>query len=94
MTEVDEKLRFIADQIIGMGLAVPAVFFLEMNKPLRGIVQTGADAFKQVLAMALGQSNMDTLVELLKSEDAIERLIRLIESNGCASESSEPKDGL
>ena len=76
---IESKLEEIAAKVKQLGLAVPAVFFLEMNKPLVGLIGGACCAFDPILKAVVGDSNMETLHEVTSSVEQVEKLINLIE---------------
>lgn len=75
-------LSAIANKINQRGLSVPAIFLLEMLKPLVFLGLSGAQAATPFLKMVLGVSQTEQLIELLSSRQHIEDLIQSIEKSG------------
>jgi hypothetical protein len=78
--ELDEGINAIARQVCDRGLSVPAVFFLEMNKPLTGILHASAMVAGPSLKLLFGQQRAGIVESLLSSRANIERLIQRIEA--------------
>ena len=76
----DEAFEVIATRIVERGLAVPAVFFLEMHKPLAGLVHGTLTAFDPLVGAALGRDRKEALLKATESRESIEKLISLIEA--------------
>jgi hypothetical protein len=70
---IDRLARFV----VSRGLAVPAVFFLEMNKPLSGISGQLLVVFEPLLTVFLKDAS--EWRKLFDSPDKIENIIRRIE---------------
>jgi hypothetical protein len=76
----EELLAAVAQRIVGMSLAVPAVFFLESTKPL-SFVGSQALVFLQPFVEAfLSVRNYERLAALLEDRANIERLIQRLET--------------
>ena len=75
-----ELLAAVAKRIVGMGLAVPAVFFLESTKPL-SFVGSQALVFLQPFVEAfLSVRNYERFAALMEDRANIERLIQRLET--------------
>ena len=75
----EELLRKVADKAVRMGLAVPAVFFLESSKPLSFIGSQALVFFEPFVKAFLNLSSYDRFSALMEDRKNVERLIRLIE---------------
>ncbi|MFH1144613.1 MAG: hypothetical protein V1774_08735 [Candidatus Eisenbacteria bacterium] len=75
----EELLDAIAKRLVGMGLAVPAVFFLESTKPL-SFVGSQALIFLQPFVEAfLSVRHYQRFAELMEDRGNIEKLIQRLE---------------
>ncbi|NDC37407.1 MAG: hypothetical protein EBZ48_05080 [Proteobacteria bacterium] len=72
-------LASLADSLVRRGLAVPAVFFLELHKPMSTVLSFGVQAVDPVLRLILGQNTMQAVTHALESRERLEQLITLIE---------------
>lgn len=72
-------LDSIAQQIQKRGLAVPAIFFLELHKPLTGIASSMVTAANPLLRLLFQKENIESVQEILESSERIEDLIITIE---------------
>lgn len=75
----EELLRKVAGKAVRMGLAVPAVFFLESSKPLSFIGSQALVFFEPFVKAFLNLSSYDRFSALMEDRKNVERLIRLIE---------------
>ncbi len=75
----EELLRKIAAKVVSMGLAVPAVFFLESSKPLSFIGSQTLVFFEPFVKAFLNLKSYDRFAALMEDRKNVERLIRLIE---------------
>ncbi len=75
-----ELLACFADQIAKRRFEVPAVFFLEMYKPLTTLAYAAAQVSAPLFALLVGTQRCHALLDLLKSRANVELLITLIES--------------
>lgn len=69
----------IASRIDRHGLAIPAIMFLEMHKPLAGVGGALIHALAPGLDWILGEQNTEDLAILLSDRDHVEGLISRIE---------------
>jgi len=72
-------LRKVAEKVVGMGLAVPAVFFLESSKPLSFIGSQALVFFEPFVKAFLNLSSYDRFASMMEDRANVERLIRRIE---------------
>ena len=69
----------IAGRVVRMGLAVPAVFFLESVKPLSFIGSQALVFFEPFVKAFLDLKSYDRFAELMEDRKNFERLITMIE---------------
>ncbi|MBD3161418.1 MAG: hypothetical protein GF346_04330 [Candidatus Eisenbacteria bacterium] len=74
-----ELLGSIAGRVVRMGLAVPAVFFLESVKPLSFIGSQALVFFEPFVKAFLDLKSYDRFAELMEDRSNVERLITMIE---------------
>jgi hypothetical protein len=74
-----EPLVTLADSIMSRGMAVPAIFFLELHKQLSTLISFGVQATEPLLRLLFGGDTVQTVAKLLESRDDVERLITLLE---------------
>ncbi len=72
-------LRAVADRIVRMGLAVPAVFFLESTKPLSFVGSQALVFLEPFVKAFLNLRSYDRFTALLEDRANVERLIRKVE---------------
>lgn len=72
-------LGALAQTIIDRRMAGAAIFFLEMLKPVRGLMFAGSGAFAPLLGAIVGMSKMDVITKFLADSRNIELLIRELE---------------
>ena len=70
----------LAEQIVSLGLCVPAVFFLELHKPLCAILHTTTLACEPIAAPLFGAEKIKTLSQFLSSTENVDLLINAIEN--------------
>lgn len=75
----DELVERIARRIVGMGLEVPALIFLEMNKPLGFIAGQSAILASGILGPIFGFSRIEEFADLFGNRERIEMLMERIE---------------
>ncbi len=75
----DELIDTVARRVVGAGLEVPAVFFLEMNKPLAFISGQALLIGAPVLAPFFGLHRTNDFAGLMSDRQNVERLLRRIE---------------
>ncbi|MGQ9698550.1 MAG: hypothetical protein ACUVRO_11230 [Armatimonadota bacterium] len=69
----------VARKVVQRRLEVPAVFFLEMNKPLSFIMGQSLLVAMPFLAPILGIQRVQQLSQLLQERENVDRLIERIE---------------
>lgn len=72
-------LQGIASRIVRMGLAVPAVFFLESSKPLSFIGSQALVFLEPFVKAFLNLKSYDRFTALMEERSSVERLIQKIE---------------
>jgi hypothetical protein len=78
--DLDEALlRAVAGRIVRMGLAVPAIFFLESSKPLSFVGSQALVFFEPFVKAFLNLKSYDRFANLMEDRANVERLIRLVE---------------
>ena len=80
-----------AKRVVQLRLEVPAVFFLEMNKPLVTVYHTGAIFLSPFASAIFGARNAQLFTELFSDRSHIEQLIVAIESAAGSSCSNNEK---
>lgn len=78
--ERNELIETVAEQVRKRGMTVPAVFFLEMHKPLGYIAGQTLIFGSGFLAPLVGPQNLQKWAKLIENPDDVERLIRRIET--------------
>ena len=77
--DFEENISLLARGVCSRGLAGPAVFFLELHKPLTGVLREIALLASPMFVLLFGRQKMDLMNEILESPDKIELLIQKIE---------------
>ena len=72
-------LTAIAGRVVRMGLAVPAVFFLESTKPLSFVGSQALVFFEPFVKAFLNLASYDRFTSMMEDRKNVERLIRRIE---------------
>src|SRR5579884_3894632 len=75
----DALIEKMAQFVSRRGLHVPAIFFLEMHKPLTYLASQSLILGSGFLAPFFGPQNVQQVAKLLEKRDNVERLIRRIE---------------
>lgn len=70
----------LADALVARGLGVPAIFMLEMQKPLSGLVAAGGAAALPILGALIGRQRCERMLSLFGSAEQLEALIAAIEA--------------
>jgi hypothetical protein len=78
-SQLEANLQDLAERICRRGLSVPAVFFLELYKPMVALWRAMAVVGAPFLFFLGGKGLNDSLLRVLESRENIERLIVLIE---------------
>ena len=77
----DEALYLLAQKISSRGLAVPAIFLLELYRPLRSIIEHIGSVLHPFILLFLGREGAASINAALSSDRAVESLIRNIEES-------------
>jgi len=77
--ELEQILSLIARQVVSRRLNVPAKLFLEMNKPLTGLLYNLSLVSAPVMFALFGSRLSRTVESILESPENVEQLIRKIE---------------
>jgi hypothetical protein len=72
-------LAAVAGRVVRMGMAVPAVFFLESTKPLSFVGSQALVFLEPFVKAFLNLSSYDRFTALMEDRKNVERLIRKIE---------------
>ncbi|GAB4459969.1 MAG: hypothetical protein OHK0029_23260 [Armatimonadaceae bacterium] len=73
-------LDSVAEAIRQRGLQTPALFFIEMHRPLGFLAAQGLIVLTPMLAPLLGLDRVQKLGRLLSDPEAVEELVRLLET--------------
>ena len=76
----NNELQPLVDAISRRRLIEPAIFFLEMSKPLVGCLRELRSMSEPIAQALLGATLAPALKRALRSSDDTERLIQLLES--------------
>ena len=81
MTDVSARAKCLelAESVYKKGLSVPAIFFLEIYKPLCGISGAGMDVLAPLLKLIASGEKIDLIKEIIESRENIEIIIKEIE---------------
>jgi hypothetical protein len=77
-----ETIQQLAEAVMSRGLAVPAVFALELCKPLTGCLRELYGASEVLQEAIFGRQLLPALKELLVSSERVEEFIILLERQG------------
>ena len=75
----EPDLESLAAGICRRGLAIPAIFFLELYKPLSTVLHAATCVSLPVIGFIFGSNRSEQLLSFLESRDNIEALIKRIE---------------
>ena len=78
-------LEELADALQRRRLVAPAIFFLELTKPLVGCMRELYGVSEPLQRALFGKEIVPSLRELLASSDNVEKLITLLESSPSSS---------
>lgn len=74
-----ETIQQLADAVKGRGVTLPAIFLLELCKPLTGCLRELYGASEGLQELIFGKALLPVLKEVLTSSDRVEELITLLE---------------
>ena len=77
--QTEATIRALATQVHKRGMALPAIFFLEMYKPLSGVAHAAALVSSPMLIPFFGPERYEAALRVVGSRDALEQLIQEIE---------------
>jgi hypothetical protein len=75
-----EQLDGLVSYVLGKGLGMPALFFLEMYKPVSGVLAAIGDGFHPLLKIFFGKERTAVAVQLLHDRETMERFLTLLET--------------
>lgn len=75
----DQLIEGLAQRIVRCGLEVPAIFFLELNKPLAFITGQAGLVLAPTIAPFFGIDRVNGWAEIMSERENVERLIQRIE---------------
>jgi len=75
-----ELIEKISDEIFRRRMVSPAIFVLEMYKPLYGLMREGANFAAPILMPLLGAKLYRDAFNILQSSSEIEKLIQSLEA--------------
>ncbi len=78
--EDEALLASVAGRVVRMGLATPAVFFLESVKPLSFIGSQALIFFEPFIKAFFNISQYEQFARLMENREALERLLVIIET--------------
>jgi hypothetical protein len=78
--EDEALLSAVAGRVVRMGLATPAVFFLESVKPLSFIGSQALIFFEPFVRTFFHIAQYERFAQLMENRDSLERLLVLIET--------------
>ena len=79
-TEDLALLAWVADAIVGRGMATPATLFLESMGPMNFLGSQALHVLSPILESILSGTDLTQVARLLERRDAIPRLMSLIEA--------------
>jgi hypothetical protein len=91
--EAQALLDRIAAEVVRRGMVTPAVFFIELNRPLSFLAGQAAHVLFPFLAPLLGVSLARQLAELLEDPANVDRLLGKIERTAVSDQRSTISSG-
>jgi hypothetical protein len=88
VTEADlvAAIGRFAEWVVSKGLSAPALAFLEMHRPLRGIVGAGALVLEPTIMLLFGRRRAALLRSLVEDPTIVARVIDAIETHVVAAQ--------
>ena len=83
----DEMIATFAQRLVEKRLSAPAIFLLELHKPLVPLFHAGGVAMEPLLSVVMGKYRAEPLVRFFESRENIEMLITKVEALEHARES-------
>ena len=80
MSKADDSIEKIAKKIVSLGLETPALFFLELHKPLYGVFYNLGLVAAPIATPLFGAERVHSLQDLLSDQKNVEALIKKIET--------------
>ena len=77
--QTEATIRSLAAQVHKRGMALPAIFFLEMYTPLSSVAHAAALVSSPMLIPFFGAERYQAALQVVGSRDALEQLIQEIE---------------
>ena len=75
----DTEISCVVEAITRRRLVVPAIFLLEMGKPLVGCMRELCLSFEPLIRMVVGEPLLPAVKEVLSSSERVEALIQELE---------------
>jgi hypothetical protein len=75
----EDVLMEVAQRLVQKRMSVPAIFLLELHKPLVPLFHAGGVAVEPLLSVVMGKFRSETLVRFFESRENVEMLIAKIE---------------
>ncbi len=79
-SDLTSTIESLAEHVVSRGLGVPAIFLLELHKPLTSILHATSVVSSPLLRPLFGVKHYDALLGLLESRESIELVIQRIEN--------------
>ncbi len=80
LPESSWKLGGVPDRLHALNLTTPAIFLLELHKPLRTLLHQGTICASPMLSLVFGKEFATSLETFFESPDNIEQLIKELEA--------------
>lgn len=84
--ESPETIEQLAEAVRCRGLESPAIFFLELCKPLTGCLRELYGVSEPLETLVFGRTLLPALKQVLSSSEHVERLITLLERSDAGTE--------
>ena len=86
----DRKLLWkLAQGLERYNLTVPAIFYLEMHRPIAFVMSSFLLALRPIVFLFMDSTQYTRVVEILEKQDAVEELIKFLE---LAAKGENPED--
>ena len=76
---IEMAVNQLASKLAVCGLSIPAIFFLELHKPLASVIHTAILACEPICSPIFGHRQVGLLREVFASRERVEQLIVKLE---------------
>jgi hypothetical protein len=76
----EELIENLSHGILKRGMEAPAIFALEMYKPLAGVLYNLSMAVFPMLTAVFGLDKVQEIIQIMRNPESVERLIQALEN--------------